>query len=389
MMTWDSVHAFECPTRVFYGRGASALVGERLSELGVTRALVVSDRGVAGAGIVDAVAGHVRAAGIDVALYTDTQPNPTTTNVAEASALYRQRGCDGIVGLGGGSSMDCAKGAGIEIGCGGRVAQFRGIDNVPSDLPPIVCIPTTCGTGSEVTFNAVITDPDAHFKLVYVTRRLAPRMALVDPALVEPAPPQVIAATAADALSHAVESYLNTGADPLLGALNIAAIRMIGRNLRAAVEERDTEAIAQLSLASTMAGIAFNMNANAIVHAASTPVTARHEVPHGVANAIFMPAGLTFLAPACAPQLAEIAEALGEDVSALPPNEAAERAVDAIRRLLADVDLPASLREFGIEPANVDIAALVEDAMKSRNIVTNPRTVTPADLEELYRTVLG
>jgi alcohol dehydrogenase len=388
-MAWDSVHAFECPTRVFYGRGASSLAGERLADLGVTRALLVSDRGVAGAGIVDVVAGHVRAAGVDVAIYADTQPNPTTTNVAEASALYRERGCDGIVGLGGGSSMDCAKGAGIEVGSGGRVADFRGIDNVPSDPPPIVCIPTTCGTGSEVTFNAVITDPDAHFKLVYVTRRLAPKVALVDPALVERAPPQVIAATAADALAHAVESYVNTGSDPLLDALNIAAIRMIGRNLRAAVEESDPEAIAQLSLASTMAGIAFNMNANAIVHAASTPVTARHEVPHGVANAIFMPAGLAFLAPACPGQLGEIAEALGEDVSGLAADEAARRAVDAVRRLLADVELPASLREFGIEPADVDIATLVEDAMKSRNIVTNPRPVTPADLEELYRTVLG
>ena len=164
---------------------------------------------------------------------------------------------------------------------------------------------------------------------------------------------------------------------------------MIGENLRAAVRDRDPEAVAQMALASTMAGIAFNMNANAIVHAASTPVTAHHDVPHGMANGIFMPAGLAFLAPACGPQLRRIAAALGQDVSGLSEAEAAERAVAAVRELLADVGIPATLREFGVDPGDVDIPTLVEDAMKSRNIVTNPRPVEPADLAELYRVVLG
>jgi alcohol dehydrogenase len=388
-MPWDGVHAFECPTRVFYGRGVSNEVGTRLTDLAVTRALLVSDRGLAGAGTVDAIASSIRAAGLDVSVYADTQPNPTTTNVAEAAALYREHGCNGIVGLGGGSSMDCAKGAGIEVANDGPVAAFTGKDNVPNDLPPLVCLPTTCGTGSEVTFNAVITDPTEHFKLVYVTRKLAPRVALVDPALVESAPAEVIAATAADALAHAVESYVNTGSDPLLDALNIAAIRMIGRNLRAAVAGREGAAIDQLALASMMAGIAFNMNANAIVHAASTPVTARHGVPHGIANGIFMPSGLAFLAPACERQLREVAEALGEDTTGLSDAAAAERGVEAIRTLMRDVGIPGTLREFGVDPADVDIAQLVEDAMKSRNIVTNPRPVTPDDLAELYKVVLG
>lgn len=388
-MPWDAVHPFECPTRIFYGRGASSQVGERLRELGVTRALIVSDAGVAGAGLVDRVAGHVRSAGLEASVYAGTQPNPTTVNVAEAASLYRQDGCDGIVGLGGGSSMDCAKGAGILASNGGDVADYKGLDNVPARIPTTVCLPTTCGTGSEVTFNAVITDPGADFKLVYVTRRIAPDVALVDPDLVVRAPAPVIAATAADALCHSVESYVNTGSDPLLDSINIAAIRMIGRNLRRAVHERDPDAIAQLCLASTMAGIAFNMNANAIVHAASTPVTAHLHVPHGVANGIFMPWGLEFLAPACQPQLRDIAEALGESVQGLPEEEAARRGIEAIRRLMKDVDIPATLREYGIDPAAVDIPRLVEDAMKSRNVVTNPRAVTPEDIAELYLAVLG
>ena len=388
-MPWSGVHPFECPTRVFYGRGASAKAGERLAELGVTRALVVSDPGVAAAGIVEAVAASAGEAGIETAVYADTQPNPTTVNVAEAAAVYREHGCDGLVGVGGGSSMDCAKGTGMLLTNPGTVADYAGRDRVENAIPPLVCIPTTCGTGSEVTHVAVITDEDAHVKLVCVSRRIAAAVALVDPALVESAPQAVIAATAADALAHAVESYVNTGCDPLLAALDIAAIRMIGRNLRPAVETRDPEAIEQLALASTMAGIAFNMNANAIVHAASTPVTAHHGVPHGVANGIFMPWGLAFLAPACPGQLREIAEALGEDVEGLPDDEAAARGVEAVRSLVADVGIPGTLREYGLDPDDVDVPRLVQDAMKSRNIATNPRPVTETDLEELYRAVLG
>ena len=242
-----------------------------------------------------------------------------------------------------------------------------------------------------MTFNAVITDAERHFKLPYVSRKLAPRAALVDPDLVERAPPSVIAATGADALAHAVESYINRGADPLLDALNLGAIRLIGRHLRRAVHERAPDAVEHMSLASTMAGIAFNMNANEIVHAASTPVTARHDVPHGVANAVFMPAGLAFCLPESAARLGDVAEALGEEVSGLDERARGERGVEAVRSLLADIGMPASLRELGVDPEEFErnIAAMVEDAMKSRSIPLNPRPVTPADLEDLYRVVLG
>jgi alcohol dehydrogenase class IV len=388
-VAWDSVHLFECPTRIFYGAGASAATGERVAELGVTKVALVSDRGVAGAGIVDRIAGHLRDAGIGVAVYAETEQNPTTTNLGEICELYRREGCDGLVGLGGGSSMDAAKAASALLENGGSIWDYRGKDLVPRPGPPVVCLPTTCGTGAEVTFVVVITDPSEHFKVVCAARNLASRVALVDPDLVRSAPPQIVAATGADALAHAVESYLNLGSDPLLDSINIRAIRMIGANLRTAVYDRDPEAIGQVSLASTMTGIAFNMNANAIVHAASTPVTAHHGVPHGVANAIFMPAGLDFLRPACEEKLRDVALALGEDVSGLPVEEAAVRGVEAVRELLRTVELPPTLRDFGLDPAELDIPTLVEDAMKSRNITNNPRPVTRDDLAELYKTVAG
>lgn len=388
-MAWESVHLFECPTRVFYGFGGSAQAGERLRELGVRRALLVTDRGLRSAGAVDRVAEHIHAAGVDVVVYDQTEPNPTTTNVDQIVALYRSEGCDGVVGLGGGSSMDAAKCASALIENGGSVWDYRGRDLVPRHGPPVLCLPTTCGTGAEVTFVVVITDPAERFKVVCAARNLAANVAIVDPELVLTAPASVIAATGADALAHATESYVNVGSDPLLDSINIRAIRMIGANLRSGVLAKGRDAIGQLSLASTMTGIAFNMNANAIVHAASTPVTAHYGVPHGVANAIFLADGLDILRPACEEKLAEIAAALGDDVSGLEVSAAAIRAIEAIRRLFSDVRLPASLRQWGLDPNELDVPRLVEDAMKSRNIVTNPLPVGPAELEELYRRVAG
>lgn len=387
-MAWDSVHPFECPTRVLFGWGAAAQIGDRLKELGVTRALVVSDPGVAGAGIVDRVAEHVRAAGIDVATFTGVQPNPTVQNVEDGLRAWAKNGCDGIVGVGGGSAMDAAKGIGIVAANGGSVVDYTGRDRVPADLPPLVCLPTTCGTGSEVTFNAVITDEDRHLKLPYVSRRIAPKVALVDPELVVNAPSGVIAATAADAMAHAVECWINTASDPLIDALTIAAIRMIGRNLVAAVKQKARDAIAQLCLASTMAGVAFNMNANAVVHAASTPVTAKHDVPHGMANAIFLPAGLEFCLPAIPERIGEIAVALGHSIDGLSPEEAGRTGVGAIRQLFKEAGLPATLTEFGVDVSQMDLPGLAADAMTSRSIPLNPRPVTPEDIIGIYRAVM-
>jgi alcohol dehydrogenase len=387
-VAWESVHPFECPTRVFFGWGASAQIGERLNELGVTRALIVSDPGVEQAGLVATVASAIEAAGIGVAIYAGVQPNPTVGNVESGYAVYVTERCDGIVGLGGGSAMDAAKGVGVVASNGGDIADYTGREQIPFDLPPLVCLPTTCGTGSEVTFNAVITDEARHVKLPYVSRKLAPKVALVDPELVVGAPKGVISSTAADALSHAIECYINTASDPLIDALTIASIRMIGQNLAKAVNERDRDAIAQLSLASTMAGIAFNMNANAVVHAASTPVTARHDVPHGVANAIFLPAGLRFCIPAVTDRVAEIGRAIGAPIGDLTGIEAAEAAVTALEQLFASVGLPPTLSAFGVDISTMDLESLAADAMKSRSVPLNPRPITPDDLVALYREVM-
>lgn len=387
-MAWDSVHLFTCPTRLLYGRGAYERAGEELAALGVRKALLVSDPVLERIGTVERVASSIRAAGIDVAVYAGVEPNPTVANVHAAADLFAESGCDGIVGLGGGSSLDCAKGAGIVVRNGGRITDYRGPDKVGTRVPPLVLVPTTCGTGSEVTRVAVITDHDVDFKVVIVSPLIAADVGLVDPDLVETAPPSVVAATGIDALAHAVESFVNKGSDPVLDALNLGAIRMIGDHLRAAVGG-DSEALAQVTLASMIAGVAFNMNGNAIVHAASTPVTAHHHVPHGVANGIFLPEGLRAIAAGCRPKLAQVAAALGADVAGLSEEEAAERGVEAVRALCADIGIPGSLREYGIDPRDLDLTRLVEDALQSRNVATNPVPVGPDELRALYLAVAG
>lgn len=388
-MAWDSVHLFECPTRVHYGAGAIAGLPAHLAEFGLRSVVLVSDAGLLAAGAVDRVREIATAAGVSVHAYTETAENPTTANLDEIVALYRREDCDGLIGLGGGSALDAAKASSALIENGGSVWDYRGRDLVPRHGPPVICVPTTCGTGAEVTFVIVITDPGEHFKVVCVSRNLAATIAIVDPELVLTAPRAIIAATGADALAHATESYLNLGSDPLLDAINIRAIRMIGANLRKAVNERDPDAITQVSLASCMTGIAFNMNANAVVHAASTPVTAHHGVPHGVANAIFLPPGLDLIRPACEEKLGEIAEALGEDVAGLSQADAARRGVEAVRQLCLDCDLPPTLRAWGLDPAAMDVPQLISDAMQSRNIATNPRPIGPPELAELYQAAQG
>ena len=240
-MVWDGTHLFECPTRIFYGFGGAANgLGERLASSAYRRAVLVSDPGRRAAGPSSASPSTSHGAGIERSLSTtDTEQNPTTTNLEEIAELYAARRCDGLVGLGGGSSMDAAKAA---VGADRERRLDLGLPRQGSRAATAdrrcVCLPTTCGTGAEVTFVVVITDPasTSRWSAPRATSPLESRSSIRSSC--SRAPPHVIAATGADALAHAIESYLNVGSDPLLDSINIRAIRMIGANLRAAVYER-------------------------------------------------------------------------------------------------------------------------------------------------------
>jgi len=255
--------------------------------------------------------------------------------------------------------------------------------------PPLytVAVPTTAGTGSEVTQYAVITDLHRQYKLTVGSPLIIPRLAVVDPELTYSLPPALTAATGMDALTHAVESYTNNVYHPLADLLAEEAIYLIGRHLRTAVANgRHVEARRQLLYASLLAGLAFNYTRLGNVHAMAHPVGGWFDVPHGVANAILLPHVMEFNLPACLERTAHIASLLGEPVEGLSLVAAARRGVEAVRQLAADVGIPANLRAVGVEATRLE--EMVADALKSGNVAVNPRQTTAADIEQLFRAAL-
>ncbi|MDQ2784367.1 MAG: iron-containing alcohol dehydrogenase, partial [Chloroflexota bacterium] len=283
-------YVFHAPTRVIFGSGTVQTTGREVAALGGNAALIVTDRGVVNAGLLDGVRASLAAADVSATVFDAVEPNPSIGTVGAALAAYQSGGCNAIVAVGGGSPMDVAKAVGILATNGGAIADYEGKpDAVRTDLPPFVCVPTTCGTGSEVTPFAVITDDARHWKMSIASPRAVPRVAIIDPDLFLKMPAPLIAATGMDALTHAIESYTNQNVQPFADAFDIHAIRLIGTYLRPAVANGNREAMAHMAVAATMAGMGFSQNRLGIVHAISHPVTSYVGTPHGVANAILLP----------------------------------------------------------------------------------------------------
>ena len=305
-------YVFHAPTRVIFGSGAVQATGRELAALGGSSALVVTDPGVVKAGLLDAVLGSLAAA--DIAhdrLRCRRAESEHRHRRGRAGAPISSGGCNAIVAVGGGSPMDVAKAVGILATNGGAITDYEGKpDAIRADLPPFICVPTTCGTGSEVTPFAVITDEARHWKMSIASPREMPRVAIVDPDLFLKMPASLIAATGMDALTHAIESYTNQDVQPFADAFDIHAIRLIGTYLRPAVANGNREAMAYMAVAATMAGMGFSQNRLGIVHAISHPVTSYVGTPHGVANAILLPYVMEYNAIGAGPRIAEIGRAL-------------------------------------------------------------------------------
>ncbi|MHB1415080.1 MAG: iron-containing alcohol dehydrogenase [Chloroflexota bacterium] len=381
------IYTFQMPARVVFGAEASKMVGDEFRGLGASKVLVVTDQGIRKAGLLDGILESLRRAEMQWAVYDGVQANPTVSCVEEAAALYRKESCDGILGLGGGSSMDTAKAAGVLITNPGKITDYEGRGKVKNQLPPFIAIPTTCGTGAEVTFNAVITDPARSFKFTVNSPLGVPKVAIIDPTLLVNLPGPIVASTGMDALTHAVESYTNLNVQPISDALNIHAIKLIGQHLRPAVANGNLDSIANMVLASAITGMGFTNTALTIVHAMSHPLGARAGLAHGVANALLLPYIMEWNLIGASQRFADVARALGEDTSGLTEMEAAELSVEAVRRLSIDVGIPQTLREVGITPDM--IPALADDSMLSANIPLNPRRVRRDDIVAIFERALG
>ncbi len=377
-------YSWEIPTRLIFGPGSSRQAGEQLKRLGGSKALVVTDRGVEAAGILGGLFEGLSAANVSYALYTGVEPNPSIRCVAEAAALYEAEGCDCLLGVGGGSSMDTAKAAGAMIANPGvDLRDMEGTGKVPNPIAPMIAVPTTCGTGSEVTVAAVITDTERHYKIPILSPFLSPKVALIDGSLVTRLPGPVVAATGMDALCHAIESYTNLNTNPISDALDVKAISLIAEWIRPATANANLEAMSHMLLAATMAGMGFSNTRLTIVHSMSQPVGGHYGVPHGVANAILLPLVMEFNLIGNPHRFADVARAMGEDTTGLTPMEAARLSVQAVRQLSKDLGIPESFKPFGVKEES--IPALVEDSMRSGNVPVNPVRVTREALAEILR----
>jgi alcohol dehydrogenase len=381
----DLVLPFRVPAAQFFGPGAVEKIGDEAKRLGLSRALVVTDPGVARAGIADHVRSLLEAAGVATGVYDQVEPEPSVASVERAVEAAQGEQYDVLIGVGGGSAMDTAKGISIRSANPGPIQQYFGVELVSARGLPMIQIPTTAGTGSEITPNAIFDDTERKLKAGIVTHRLFADVAIVDPDLTVGVPPAVTAASGLDALTHAIESYIAVKATPHTDLYALEAIRLIGANLRAAVARgSDRAARYGQALGSFYAGISITNAGTGLCHAMAYPLGSAYHVPHGMANALLLPAVLEYNMPSDLAKYARIAEALGEPVAGLAPRQAAERAVQAVRSLCLDVGLPAGLREVGV-PEDA-LAGFVDGTLSAARLVdNNPRRPTREAVLEVYR----
>jgi alcohol dehydrogenase len=379
---------FQVIPRVDYGAGVANTVGERAKELGIKKALVVGDPGMRKAGAMGKMVESLNAAGIKTAEFDGVEGNPKVANVEHGLVAFTNEQCDGLVAVGGGSPMDTAKAIGIVSTNGGSIRDYEGLHKVGKPLPPIIAVPTTAGTASEVSMWSVITDPDRHYKMSIASIFQAPKVALVDPLMTMSMPPAITAATGMDALTHAIEAYVSRFQEPLSDALAEAAIKLIGESLRTAtVNGDDLEARDKMMQASLMAGIAFNNSGVGNAHALAMPLGGYYNVPHGVANAILLPPTMEYNLMACPQKFAKIAELMGECTAGLCLMDAARKGVEAVRKLSVDVKIP-TLQQVGIKEEQIAVIAKAAFEDPARVTHLNPIEPTEQDLVGILRAAM-
>ncbi len=372
--------SFSIPQNVIFGKGSLRELPKAAKRLQKSRAFIISGPHLQKMGMVEECRDALRAAGIESEAFTQTEGNPGTGTVERAAESYKSSGADFIVALGGGSPLDVAKAAGILAAYGGKITEYEGAGKVPGPIVPIIAVPTTAGTGSEVTPFSVITDHDRSYKLSVSSSYLLPACAILDPELIVSVPKETAAACGVDAMVHALEAYISLASSPYSDLFAQKALQLIGKSIRTYVSDRKRETEAMM-LGSLFAGIAFSHARLGNVHAMSHPVSACFNVPHGVANAILLPAVVEYNAPTDQGKYYEIYRCI--ESRPIPEEKFYPcMLTQALRLLNAQLGIPRSLRETGVRTENFE--AMAEDAMKSGNIAVNLRKTTKADVIELY-----
>jgi len=395
--TWT----FHSAGSLLFGPGATQQLGDIAIRFGYKRVLLVTDPLLLKAGLVESVHASLNVAGVAVEIFSGGEPEPSMHAAANCLAAAREFYPDALLGLGGGSNMDLAKATAVVLAHGGMLRDYVGDDKIPGPVTPVICVPTTAGTGSEVSAAAVLTDSDHHMKVGILSNFLRPRVAVVDPLLTRTCPPKVTADSGIDALTHAIEAYtavdnahfplphgersVYQGAHPFGDLFAERAITLIGKFLRRAVADGDDkEAREGMALAATLAGLAFSNVGVALVHALEYPLGGATHCSHGAGNGLLLPYVMRFNLPERVDRFAAIARLLGEDVAGLSDAMSAERAIAAVERLRSDIHIPLRLRDLGV--THDQLRPFAEKAFAVKRILrVNPRPVTLEDMEGILR----
>jgi len=372
------------PTRNVFGEGAVQEAGDLVKSLGAKKCLIVTDRYLGQIGMADRVQGILKKAGIEACIFAGAEPNPTDKNVEAGARFYQENECNSIISLGGVSSHDCAKGIGLVAANGGQIADFEGVDKSSKPMIPLMAINTTAGTASEITRFCIITDTSRKVKMAIVDWRVTPQIAINDPELMKGMPPSLTASTGMDALTHAIEAYVSTDANPLTDAAAIMAIKMIAHYLPKAVANGNyMKARDKMAYAQYLAGIAFNNASLGYVHAMAHQLGGFYNLPHGVCNAILLPYVESYNLIGNMNRFRDVAQAMGVQVEGISVTCAAEKAIEAIKKLSRQLEIPTDLKQLGVREE--DFGIMADNAKKDVCQLTNPRTATREQVIEIYR----
>lgn len=375
--------SFFMPPVNLMGEGCLDTIGTEITQRGLSKALIVTDKPMVELGIAKQVTDILEASNIEFAIFDEVVPNPTDKNVEAGVALLQEVNADFVISLGGGSPHDCAKGIALVATNGGRINDFEGVNKSEHPQLPLIAINTTSGTASEITRFCIITDTDRHIKMAIVDWHTTPIISVNDANLMKLMPPGLTAATGMDALTHAVEAYVSTIATPVTDACAIKAIEIIAANLKNAVDNgEDMVARDNMTYAQLLAGMAFNNASLGYVHAMAHQLGGFYDLAHGVCNAILLPHVSEYNAKVVPERFADIAVALGVNIEGLSTEEAAAAAIVAIKELSASINIPAGLTELGCKEE--DVKTLSENALKDACGLTNPKQASLEEIMEIY-----
>lgn len=383
--------AFQSPTQIKFGVGKIANLGEELQiedDLGdLTRVVLVTDRALAGLGVVERIKLGFHGSPYEVVAVFDDVPSDSDVNTVDAAAaVILESAAELIIAVGGGSVIDTAKAAAVVATHGGRIHDYEGLYIVPGPCTPIIAVPTTCGTGSEVSGGAVIKDHAAKTKVILGSPYLFPRIAILDPEMLRSLPVHLVAYTGMDAMTHAIEAFVSTDREPISEAIALRAVEMLADNLPLAVADRgNTDALSKVQIAATMGGIAFTNAVLGATHAIAHSVGSLHGLHHGLSNAVALPYVMEYNLETCPARYAALALALGAERGGRSDAEMALESVARVRALNASIGIPSDFAELGLGGDEATIGDITEAAMNDPCLAFNPRPSEYADIEVLVR----